>query len=158
MNALPALCAIAILSASLCAPSPLIPMKASSPDGFTPYRRCRTSRSATTPSPSPISRSKLERINPEINAYQYNSAFHAYWETPSEFRQLGGQCRDYAVAEYARLYDLGVADADMELTAVRIRRTGELHAVLVVKHQGRIYVLDNLNQPQPNNLPKSWPI
>ena len=82
--------------------------------------------------------------NREINPYQYNAAFEAYWETPSQFRQLGGQCRDYAVAKYARLYDLGVADADMGLTAVRIRKTGELHAVLVVRHQGRVYVLDNL--------------
>lgn len=41
---------------------------------------------------------QLARINREINAYHFNDVFDAYWETPSEFRQLGGQCRDYAVA------------------------------------------------------------
>jgi predicted transglutaminase-like cysteine proteinase len=50
------------------------------------------------------------------------------------------------VAKYARLYDLGVADADMELTAMRIRKTGEFHAVLVVRHRRRIYILDNLRR------------
>ncbi len=86
----------------------------------------------------------LARINREINAYHFNDAFENYWETPAEFREYGGQCRDYAVAKYTALYNLGVADADMELAAVRIRRTHELHAVLIVRHQGHVYVLDNL--------------
>lgn len=41
---------------------------------------------------------------------------------------------------------MGVADADMEFTTVRIISTGQLHAVLIVRHQGRVYVLDNLRK------------
>jgi predicted transglutaminase-like cysteine proteinase len=89
---------------------------------------------------------KLARVNREINRVQYTQAFDAYWETPSEFKRYGGQCREYAVAKYARLYELGVADADMALTVVRIKATGEYHAVLVVRHGGAVYVLDNLRR------------
>ena len=53
---------------------------------------------------------------------------------------------DYAVARYAKLYDLGVGDADMELTVLRIKRSRQLHAVLVVRHQGRVCTLDNLRR------------
>ena len=50
------------------------------------------------------------------------------------------------MAKYARLYELGVADADMALTVVRIKATSEYHAVLVVRHGGHMYVLDNLRR------------
>jgi predicted transglutaminase-like cysteine proteinase len=89
---------------------------------------------------------QLARVNREINRVQYTQEFDTYWETPSEFLRNGGQCREYAVAKYARLYALGVADADMALTVVRIKATGEYHAVLIVQHGGAGYVLDNLKR------------
>jgi predicted transglutaminase-like cysteine proteinase len=96
--------------------------------------------------PIPDFGEQLARVNREINRVQYTQVFEAYWETPSEFLKYGGQCRDYAVAKYAQLHELGVADADMALTVVRIKATGEYHAVLLVQHGGAVYVLDNLKR------------
>src|SRR5579872_5675978 len=89
---------------------------------------------------------KLARVNRQVNDIPYTQDFDTYWETPSEFFRNGGQCREYAVAKYARLHALGVADADMALTVVRIKATGEYHAVLIVRHGGGVYVLDNLRR------------
>jgi predicted transglutaminase-like cysteine proteinase len=144
MNALPALCAIAILSASHVRAESLNPDESQFTGWLHAISEMQDKPIRYHSRPIANFPQQLARINREINAYPYNGAFDAYWEKPSELRQLGGQCRDFAVAKYARLYDLGVADADMELTAVRIRKTGELHAVLVVRHHGHVYVLDNL--------------
>lgn len=97
---------------------------------------------------------KLEEINREINAVPYTDDAEVYreqnvWQTPVQFYQTGGQCRDYAIAKYHALYALGVADADMLFAAVTIRsgkHKGEFHAVLLVKHAGRTYILDSLDQ------------
>lgn len=91
---------------------------------------------------------KLIQINRQINGVDYVPddllfADKGHWETPSEFYLSGGMCRDYVVAKYYALRELGVADQDLEFTAVIIARTGELHAVLVVNYEGRKYVLDN---------------
>jgi predicted transglutaminase-like cysteine proteinase len=91
---------------------------------------------------------KLDAINRAVNAVPYVSDAETYrdadyWQTPIQFMQVGGECRDYAVAKYYALYRLGVADADMQFVAVRIRKTGQFHAILVVQHAGRRYILDN---------------
>jgi predicted transglutaminase-like cysteine proteinase len=96
---------------------------------------------------------KLDAVNREINAIPYVQDASTYreenvWQTPLQFAQVGGECRDYAVAKYQALYTLGVADADMQFVAVRILRgkhKGEFHAVLEVKHASRAYLLDNLH-------------
>ena len=104
--------------------------------------------------------SKLDEINREINAIPYVSDAATYreasfWQTPIQFAQSGGECRDYVVAKYSALYALGVADSDMLFTAVRIKSghyKGQLHAVLIVHHAGRTFILDNLH---PNVRPAS---
>lgn len=97
---------------------------------------------------------KLDEINREINAIPYINDDSEYgerstWLTPVQLVQTGGQCRDYAVAKYSALYALGVADADMQFVAVRIRDggkyNGRFHAILLVTHAGRTYILDNLH-------------
>lgn len=90
---------------------------------------------------------KLDAINRDINSIPYASDeenYHeAVWQTPVQLAQMGGECRDYAVAKYHALYAIGVADADMQFVGVRIRKDGRFHAVLLVRHGGRTYVLDN---------------
>jgi predicted transglutaminase-like cysteine proteinase len=98
---------------------------------------------------------KLAQFNAAVNAVDYvNDDYvydeHNYWPTPSQFYRWGGECRDYAVAKYYRLYALGLADADMEVAVVRIKKTGEDHAVLLVRYGAKTYVLDNrFNRIQP---------
>jgi predicted transglutaminase-like cysteine proteinase len=95
---------------------------------------------------------KLDEINRQVNAQPYTNddatyREASYWETPVQFYQVGGECRDYAVAKYHALFALGVADADMMFVAVRPRTgkyRGQLHAILIVKHGGHSYILDNL--------------
>jgi predicted transglutaminase-like cysteine proteinase len=91
---------------------------------------------------------KLDAINRAVNAIPYRNDAETYrdinyWQTPTQLAQYGGECRDYAIAKYHALYALGVADADMAFVAVRIKATGQMHAVLMVKHGGRAYILDN---------------
>ena len=145
MNPIPALCAIAMLS--LPAHAVRLDPDESQFSGWL-HATSEMSDKPVRHSSRPISNfeQQLARVNREVNASFFTDAFDTYWETPSEFRRNGGQCRDYAVAKYARLYDLGVADADMELAVVRIKQTGQYHAVLLVRHVGRVYVLDNLRR------------
>ncbi|WP_263353358.1 transglutaminase-like cysteine peptidase [Acidicapsa acidisoli] len=99
---------------------------------------------------------KLDEINREINRIPYandEANYHeAIWQTPVQFSQLGGECRDYVVAKYSALYTLGVADADMQFVGVRIRKDGRFHAILLVSHGGRAFILDNR---YPNVRPAS---
>lgn len=67
-----------------------------------------------------------------------------YWATPREFLALGGDCEDYAAAKFLLLRRAGWPDAALRLTVVQRRRDKELHAVVAVRCDERIYVLDNL--------------
>ncbi len=109
---------------------------------------------------------KLEEINREINTIPYRNVSADYgqsnvWQTPVQLSEMGGQCRDYAVAKYHQLYSMGVADADMLFAAVTIRsgkHKGEFHAVLIVKHAGRTYVLDNRHPDVRHTMAEYEPV
>jgi predicted transglutaminase-like cysteine proteinase len=96
---------------------------------------------------------KLVEIHRNINAVPYvNDASEygeeSFWLTPVQFYQTGGECRDYAVASYYAGYAMGLADSEMWFVAVRVKSgkyKGQFHAILLVKHAGRTYVLDNLH-------------
>lgn len=53
-----------------------------------------------------------------------------------------GDCEDFALAKMGLLAELGISPDDMYLVLLRDQRQAE-HAVLAVKHNGRLHVLDN---------------
>lgn len=98
--------------------------------------------------------SKLAAINDEVNGVRFvhkednilNLENYENWSTPAEFAKFGGECREYTVAKYYRLRQLGIADSDMKIAVVKIIGTETIHAVLIVHYEGKDYVLDNLKK------------
>lgn len=67
-----------------------------------------------------------------------------YWATASQTLARGkGDCEDFAILKYQMLATLGVKGEDMFLTLARDLARNADHAVLVVRHEGRFYLLDN---------------
>lgn len=67
--------------------------------------------------------------------------------SPMTMLRHGGDCKGYALAKMAMLFDLGWGLEDMRLLVVWLPFHTETHAVLLVRHQGHYYVLDNLAEP-----------
>jgi len=65
------------------------------------------------------------------------------WETPFEFLEHGGQCRDFAIAKLAALSDSGVDERDLRLVVVWDEVERLPHAVAVAYVDGKALVLDN---------------
>lgn len=66
-----------------------------------------------------------------------------YWATPREFLERGGDCEDYAIAKYFTLKALGVDPAAMRLMVVEDLNLRMPHAVLAVRLDDGVVVLDN---------------
>jgi len=95
---------------------------------------------------------RLDAVNRYVNARvaftddvrQYRTA--DLWSSASETLRRGrGDCEDYAIAKLQMLRQAGFADRDLYLVIVKdlVRRSD--HAVLVVRAQGRMLLLDNGN-------------
>jgi predicted transglutaminase-like cysteine proteinase len=66
------------------------------------------------------------------------------WSTPLfTFAEGAGDCKDYAIAKYVALREMGFADDDLRLVVVHDRATNEDHAVAAVRYVGRWLILDN---------------
>lgn len=66
------------------------------------------------------------------------------WSTPLvTFANGAGDCEDYAIAKYAALRTIGIAETDLRLVVVYDRQAQEHHAVAAVRYAGRWLVLDN---------------
>jgi predicted transglutaminase-like cysteine proteinase len=94
-------------------------------------------------------REQLLGVNRYFNRWPYRLDIEAhnrsdYWETPREFLRLSGDCEDYSITKYFALRQLGFPAAILRIVVLRdsIRNLG--HAVLVVKLDGTLYVLDNM--------------
>lgn len=97
---------------------------------------------------SPIE--KLEAINRYVNARvafvddsrQYGVS--DLWTAAAETLRRGrGDCEDYAIAKLQLLRRAGFADKDLYLVILRDALRRADHAVLVVRAEGRMLVLDN---------------
>ena len=67
-----------------------------------------------------------------------------YWaDAKTTLRRRAGDCEDIAIAKMALLAGAGVRREDMYLTIARDLVRGADHALLVVKSQGRFWLLDN---------------
>jgi len=66
------------------------------------------------------------------------------WTGAVETMQRGyGDCEDFAIAKMALLADLGISREDMFLVLVRERAHNQDHAVLAVRKDGALYILDS---------------
>jgi predicted transglutaminase-like cysteine proteinase len=91
---------------------------------------------------------RIEHVNDFINRIPYVAAqanWHdpAYWETPYEFFEHGGQCQDYAIAKYLALLESGVPEQELRFVVVYDAQMQLDHAITVVNVDGVPLVLDN---------------
>ena len=93
---------------------------------------------------------RLDAVNRYVNArvrfvddqVQFGKA-DVWSAAPATLKRGAGDCEDYAIAKMAMLRRAGFAERDLYLVIVRdlVRRSD--HAVLAVRADGRMYVLDN---------------
>lgn len=99
----------------------------------------------------PLSRAQqLQAINRGVNklvvyvpdSRTYNADDH--WATAAEtLTQGAGDCEDIAIAKMWMLEQLGFADAQMFVIALRDTRRDLEHAVLAVRHRDAVHILDS---------------
>lgn len=87
-------------------------------------------------------------INAYMNKKRYiidprNYGVRDYWATPGQFLTRNGDCEDYAIAKYMSLRSLGFKDSQLRIVVLQDLNLRLAHAILVVYHRGRAYVLDN---------------
>lgn len=90
----------------------------------------------------------VQKVNDIINSYDYiadpvNWKTSDYWETPTEFFLHGGDCEDFAIAKYAWLRFLGIAENRLLIAIVHDRIRDRPHAVLILYMNNKAMVLDS---------------
>lgn len=93
-------------------------------------------------------RRQLEQVNQFLNQYRYvtdpiNWGIDDYWESPAQFLARYGDCEDYAIAKFLSLRALGWNNDQLRVVVLQDLNLRIPHAVLVVKLDGRQFVLDN---------------
>jgi predicted transglutaminase-like cysteine proteinase len=91
---------------------------------------------------------QLDAVNRYMNRAAYitdpvNYGVPDYWATPRQFFQKDGDCEDYAIAKYMSLRELGWPVDALRIVVLLDENLKLPHAVLVVRMDGRTYVLDN---------------
>ena len=91
---------------------------------------------------------KIIAVNAYMNRKRYiidprNYGVRDYWATPAQFLSRNGDCEDYAIAKYMSLRSLGFKDSQLRIVVLQDLNLDLAHAILVVYHNGRAYVLDN---------------
>ena len=119
------------------------------------WDRVRTSRSARARTAAlslraETMRDSIARVNAWVNAhvaYAEDAAHYGqadYWAGAEQTLRAGrGDCEDYAIAKMQILAEMGISRDDMYLTIARDLVIRNDHAVLVVKIDGQVMVLDN---------------
>jgi predicted transglutaminase-like cysteine proteinase len=87
---------------------------------------------------------QLQRVQGFINQAPAVPSHPFRPTSPARMLTRGGDCKGYALAKWAMLRDLGWDEGDMRLVVVGLPFHVERHAVLVVRHGGHHYVMDNL--------------
>lgn len=87
---------------------------------------------------------QLHKVQAYVNGARAAPA-HPYRPVPpAAMMRSGGDCKGYALAKMAMLRDLGWREQDMRLVVVALPFHAEAHAILLVRHGGHHYVLDNM--------------
>jgi len=96
-------------------------------------------------------REQMDIVNTWANDHPYivdqiNWGVEDYWETPYEFMEMSGNCKDYAIAKYYSLKALGVPIENMRVIVLQdLNLGGVIHAVLGVYVDDEMLILDNQN-------------
>ncbi len=93
---------------------------------------------------------KIKWVNHFFNRWPYRLDLDVYnqrdyWATPEEFMKRSGDCEDYSISKYFALRSIGFPAASLRVVILKdkIRNLG--HAVLAVKIDSDILILDNLS-------------
>lgn len=124
--------------------------------------RCRRTASATCPPAAArflavINRAavrngwtRIAEINRAINldVQPVSDATHYgvgdLWPTPlMTFAANAGDCKDYALAKFVALRELGFSADDLRIVIVHIRASAEYHALTAVRYDSHWFILDN---------------
>lgn len=98
----------------------------------------------------------LKRVNMEINDLPYVMAVDPLWE-PINLDDDGGTCSNFAVAKYRALRALQWPKESLILTCAFVEpsaapdKRDRYHAILVVKHDGKLLAMDN-RKPYPTEV------
>ena len=102
---------------------------------------------------------QIKLVNRYINKHRYkddriSSASGAgnQWETLTGFLHRGGDCEDFAVAKYFVLREFGVAADDMRIVVGRESRRATHHAMLAIRLDESIWLLENDNRIHRNGF------
>jgi len=95
---------------------------------------------------------QIRLVNRYINRHDYKddrvssrSAAGNQWETLTEFLHRGGDCEDFAVAKYFVLREFGVDAEDMRIVIGREAQRTTHHAMLAVRFDEGVWLLENDN-------------
>lgn len=91
---------------------------------------------------------QIEAVNTFMNRAPYvtdpvNWGVPDYWATPLQFLVKDGDCEDYAIAKFVSLQRLGFTNAELRIVVLEDTNLKAAHAVLVVYHDRRAWILDN---------------
>lgn len=98
-------------------------------------------------------------IVPSSDLAQWGEADH--WSAPlATFTTGRGDCEDYAIAKYVALEQAGVSADDLRLVILRDLASGEDHAVVTARVDGKWLVLDNrrLVMLEDSQVPRVIPL
>lgn len=92
----------------------------------------------------------LDSVNAFFNDWEYildidNWGLSDYWEIPSEFLEMSGDCEDYAIIKYYTLKKLGYNVDNLRIVVLKDTVRNGAHAVLAVYKNDSVYILDNLS-------------
>ncbi len=93
-------------------------------------------------------RAQIEAVNRFVNEHAYvldivNWGVEDYWESPKELLDRNGDCEDYAIAKFISLRLLGIENDAMRIVVLQDLNLRILHAILVVRLDEQVLVLDN---------------
>lgn len=93
---------------------------------------------------------QFKAVNSYFNRWPYGLDIDIYgvsdyWATPGEFLKLSGDCEDYSITKYYALRKLGVPVDDMRIVLLKDNIRNISHAVLAVKLDDELYILDNVS-------------
>lgn len=93
-------------------------------------------------------RAQVDLVNAFFNDFPYitddnNWGISDHWATVREFLDYSGDCEDYAIAKYVTLKQAGFDPARMRLAIVEDLNLQTPHAVLLVRLDEEVLVLDN---------------
>lgn len=112
-------------------------------------------------------RGQLDRVNRWVNdhlGYAPDRTLHGkgdLWSPASTTLSRGrGDCEDYAIAKMALLASLGFRASNLFLVLVRDGARRADHAVLAVRENGRLYILDSTTNEvrESSDVPDYFPV